>query len=82
MPGNAPVTAVGGTQDDGPWPSEIEQIAEDDRLHRPVTFQDGSRDTVQVDVTDVQQIRRVNGTETDGYVVGYQYEDPTLGGVI
>lgn len=80
MPGKAPVDSVGGPQDEGPWPADIEEIAQDDRLKRPVELSDGSTQEVEVVVTNVQQIVRGDGTPTDGYAVAYQYSDPTPGG--
>lgn len=81
----APVEDVGGTQKTGPWPSDVEEIAVDDRLKRPVGLTDpdtGEAFTQELEVviTDVQQIVRDDGTETDGYVVSYQFDDPTLDG--
>lgn len=80
MPGKAPVDAVGGTQDRGPWPDGVEEIVEGEQYDRPVELSDGSTQTVTVTVTRVDQIVREDGTETDGYAVAYQFDDPTLGG--
>lgn len=74
----APVDDVGGTQDVGPWPDSIEEIAVDDRLQRPVTLEDGTVEEREVVVTDLQQMIRDDGTETDGYTVAYQVSDPTI----
>lgn len=76
---SAPVEHVGGTQERGPWSKDIEEIAVDDRLTRPVTLEDGSTQDVEVHITDIQQILRDNGDETDGYTVSFQYDDPTGG---
>lgn len=78
--GNAPVEHVGGVQDDGPWPEGVTEIAEGKAYNRPVVLADGTTTELTVTVTDVIQILREDGTETDGYVVSYQFDDPTLGG--
>lgn len=75
----APVDHVGGPRDNGPWPSDLEEIAVDERLKRPVDLADGSRQSLEVAVTEIQQITR-DGEETDGYSVTYRFDDPTLGG--
>jgi len=69
----APVDDVGGTQDTGPWPTNLEEIAVDDRLQRPVRLEDGTTEVREIVITDVQQIIRDDGTPTDGYVVAHQY---------
>lgn len=70
---NAPVDAVGGPQDRGPWPDSIEEIAVDDRLTRPVTLEDGTTEDREVVVKDLHQIVRDDGSETDGFAVTYQH---------
>lgn len=77
---SAPVEAVGESKERGVWPSEVSEIARDERLTRPVELSDGTVSDQDVVVTDIQQILRDDGTETDGYAVSYQFEDPTLGG--
>lgn len=79
---SAPVDQVGGTQNRGPWSKDLEDIAVDDRLTRPVGLDDGSVQDVEVTITDIQQILRDDGTETDGYAVSYQFDDPTNGGTL
>lgn len=76
----APVDAVGGPQNDGPWPSEVEEIAKGKAYNRPVELSDGSVQEVEVTVTNLRQLVRADGTTTDGYAVTYQFDDPTLGG--
>ncbi len=82
MPGKAPVEHVGGTQSNGPWPDGVEEIVEGGSYQRPVELADGSTQTVTVTVTRVEQIVRDDGTPTDGYVVAYQFDDPTVGGTV
>lgn len=79
---SAPVEEVGGVKDDGPWPSEVEELAVDDRLQRPVQLGDGTVTELEVTVTDIQQFVRDDGTATDGYAVSYQYDDPNAGGAL
>lgn len=74
---NAPVEKVGGPQDKGPWPSEVEEIATGKAYNRPVTMADGSVQSVQVTVKQIEQIVR-EGEPTDGYIVRSVFEDPTL----
>jgi len=76
----APVDHVGGPQTDGPWPSEVEEIARGEAYNRPVELADGSTQEATVTVSEIQQLIRDDGTETDGYVVVQQYDDPTIGG--
>ena len=64
----APVESVGGNQDSGPWPKELEEIAVDDRLKRPFE-EDGEVVEREVVIEGIDQIVRPDGTETDGYVV-------------
>lgn len=78
----SPVDHVGGTQAEGPWPEQIEEIAVDDRIKRPVVLDDGTKETVEVTVTKIQQILQEDLTETDGYAVTYQFDDPTIGGTL
>lgn len=80
MPDRAPVSDVGGTQEDGPWPADVAEIVEGKAYRRPVTFADGTTGEVDVDVTGVNDILADDGTPTDGYAVTYQFDDPTLGG--
>jgi hypothetical protein len=81
MPSNqAPVEDVGGPQSEGPWPSDVEAVAEGDQPKRPVRLNDDSTQEVTVTVTAVNQLTRDDGEETDGYAVAYQYDDPTLDG--
>lgn len=80
MPTKAPVDAVGGTQSEGVWPEAVSEIAEGEAYNRPVTLEDGSTQELTVTVTNIQTIVRADGTETDGYAVSYQYDDPTIGG--
>lgn len=79
MAGQAPVEHVGGTQSDGPWPDGVEEIVEGNSYDRNVMLEDGTKQTVTVTVTRVEQIVRADGTETDGYVVSFSYDDPTGG---
>lgn len=76
----APVDAVGGTQDQGPWPESIDEIVAGEQYDRLVKLDDGSTTTVPVTVTEVRQIRLPDGTPTDGYTVTIQYDDPTTDG--
>lgn len=80
MVNKAPVEDVGGTQVEGPWPEGVEEIVEGNQYDRRVELSDGSVQTVNVTVTRVEQIVRSDGTETDGYIVRAEYDDPTLGG--
>lgn len=77
--GNAPVHDVGGPQNDGPWPAEVEEIARGKAYNRPVVFGDGTRGTAEVVVEEIQQFVK-DGEKTDGYAVSYRFSDPTLGG--
>lgn len=72
-----PVEHVGGGGN-GTWPSGIEELAVDDRLTVPRELADGSEQEVEVTITSLEQIIRPDGTETDGYVVAEQFNDPTL----
>lgn len=69
----APVHDIGGTQDGGPWPKEMEEIAVDERIQRPVQRGEGPPTEVEVRVTDIRQILRESGEETDGYVISYHH---------
>lgn len=69
----ARVEDVGGPQDAGPWPSDVSEIAKDDRLTRPVKMGDGTVQETEVLITGVSQIIRPDGTETDGYTVSFQH---------
>lgn len=73
MPGKAPVDAVGGTRDHGPWPEGVEEIVEGEQYDRPVQLDDGTVEVRTVTVTKVEQIVRADGSETDGYVVSMQH---------
>lgn len=79
-PGKAPVDAVGGTQSKGPWPEDVEEIVEGDTHERPVELSDGTVQTLPVTVKRVEQVVRADGTETDGYVVAIEFDDPTVDG--
>lgn len=74
MPGKAPVDRVGGTQSDGPWPDHVDEIVEGEQYEREVVLEDGTRATRTVTITRVQQIRRDDGTPTDGYVVSFTHD--------
>lgn len=78
----APVDDVGGRQDSGPWPSDVQEIAEGKVYNRPVQVGEGQLVDLDVTVKSVDPIIRDDGTETDGYVVSYEYDDPTAGGGI
>lgn len=78
MTQKAPVEKVGGQQDQGPWPSDVTEIAEGKAYNRPVELSDGTTQSLTVTVTNIQEIVRADGTPTDGYAVAYQYDDPTL----
>lgn len=78
--GKAPVERVGGTQEEGPWPSEVEEIAEGKAYNRPVRLADESVQEVEVTVTSVVQMQDQFGNGTDGYAVAFQFDDPTLDG--
>lgn len=80
MPNKAPVEAVGGPKDRGPWPADVTEIAENKAYNRPVRLSDGTTQDLQVTVANIHQILREDGTETDGYAIAYQFDDPTLGG--
>lgn len=75
-----PVSAVGGTQDNGPWPSDVEEIAAGEAYNRPVRLSDGSVQELTVTVTEINEILDEAGDPTGGYVVAFQYDDPTTGG--
>lgn len=76
----APVKQVGGPQNKGPWPAEVEEIARGAAYNRPVELSDGSVQDVEVTITDLQQILDQQGNPTTGYSVSYQFNDPTSGG--
>lgn len=78
--GKAPVDDVGGNRNEGPWPEEVEEIAEGKAYNRPVELADGSTQEVNATVVNVHEFVRPDGTPTDGYAVTYQYDDQTLGG--
>lgn len=80
MPGNAPVDHVGGNQERGPWPADVEEIVESKAYRRPVRLSDGSTQEREVTVTGVNDILDEDGNPTTGYVLTFQYDDPTLGG--
>jgi hypothetical protein len=80
MVGKALVERVGGTQENGPWPEEIEEIVEGKAYRRPVTATDGSEQELKVNVTGVNDILDSDGQPTGGQVVAYQFDDPTLDG--
>lgn len=68
MTNKAPVEAVGGRRSDGgPWPDEINEITQDDRLKRTVSV-NGESEIREVVVTDVVQIG-----SPDAYRVVYQH---------
>lgn len=76
----APVEAVGGVQDEGPWPVDVDEIQSGQAYNRLVELSDGTVQEVQAAVTEIKQIVRQDGTPTDGYVVMFTYDDPTLDG--
>lgn len=80
MPGKAPVNDVGGRQDSGPWPSDVEEIVEGKAYRRPVRLADGTTQEVQATVTSIQQVTDSAGDPTTGYAVSYVYDDPTTDG--
>lgn len=82
MPGKAPVDAVGGTQADGPWPKDVEEIVEGNSYRRPVELADGTIQEVQVTVTQVVRHGLRADPDEDGYSVSYTYDDPTQGGTL
>lgn len=69
-----PVEKVGGTQEEGPWPTTVDEIDAGEVHSRPVTLADESVGTVEVTVTDT--IERGDGTAA----VAFTYDDPTLDG--
>lgn len=79
-PNKAPVNAVGGTQSDGPWPSEVDEIVEGNSYTRSVRLSDGSVQDIQVTVTRIVRHGIREDSDEDGYSVAYQFTDPTLGG--
>lgn len=81
MPANkAPVDAVGGTQEGGPWPDGVDEIVEGNSYRRPVQLADGTTQELQVTVTKVIRHGFREDSEADGYSVSYQFDDPTTGG--
>lgn len=70
---SAPVDHVGGTQERGPWPVDVDQIEAGKTYQRTVSADNGDQKTVQATVTKIVQIVRPDGTETDGYVVTCEY---------
>ncbi|SEF56278.1 hypothetical protein [Halobellus limi] len=52
MNGKAPVDKVGGPQEQGPWPSAIDEIVAGKRYRRQV---DGSE--VEIDVLDIRELK-------------------------
>lgn len=78
MPGKAPVEAVGGSRDNGPWPKDVDEIVQGETYKRRVELDDGSVQEVQVTVTEVVEIPGEAGGA--GYAVTFQYDDPTTDG--
>lgn len=76
----APVDAVGGTQEVGPWPSEVEEIVQGETYRREVVDSDGNRRELDVEVTEVSDVTDDAGDPTGGKVVARQFDDPTLDG--
>lgn len=66
---HAPVEAVGGTMESGPWPVDIDEIQVGETYERRVS----GGQTKQVEITAIRQIVDAQGNETDGYVVSYTY---------
>lgn len=73
MPGKAPVDAVGGNRERGPWPKDVDEIVEGKQYDRPVQLDDGTVEVRTVTVKKVEQIVRPDGTETDGYIVSFTH---------
>jgi hypothetical protein len=80
MPRDVPVEEVGGTQDRGPWPAEMEKIVEGKAYRRPVQLADGSVQEAKVTITGIDDILADDGTPTGGKTVSFQFDDPTLDG--
>lgn len=80
MPGKAPVDAVGGTQEKGPWPADVEEIVEGNTYRRPVQLADGSVQELDVTVTGIVRHGLRADPDEDGYSVAIAYDDPTGGG--
>lgn len=72
MSEKAPVDAVGGTQEEGPWPADVDEIVEGNSYVRQLVV-DGQVVEREVTVTSIQQVHRADGTPTDGYVVAFQH---------
>lgn len=79
-PNKAPVDAVGGPQEQGPWPADVDEIVEGNSYRRPVQLADGSVQELEVTVTRVERFGLREDAKEDGYSVAYTYDDPTLGG--
>lgn len=73
MPGNAPVDAVGGTRDEGPWPEDVEEIVEGDAYRREVTDTDGNAVEREVTIQEVREVTLPDGTPTGGYIVRFTH---------
>lgn len=69
---SAPVESVGGNR--GRWPDQLEEITVGDEVEREVRLDDGSTETRLVEITEISQMCRDDGTETEGYVVSYTRE--------
>lgn len=76
----APVADVGRSRDSGPWPEDLEKIEVGKEYECEVVLADDSRRVVPVRVSRIGQVNDSNGTATSGYVVSFEFDDPTVGG--
>lgn len=74
MPGKAPVDKIGGTQAQGPWPEDVEEVAVDERLKRPVNLGNDRVEELEVLVQDIVELER------GGHAVSYQFDNPNSDG--
>jgi hypothetical protein len=82
MPDNskAPVDAVGGTQEAGPWPEHVDAIEEGGQYDREVELPDGSTEVRTVTVHEVNKLTPDRPDEEAGYAVRWTYDNTTGGG--
>jgi len=75
-PKQAPVDKVGGPQDRGPWPVEVDEITTGKAYRRPVPTDAGPPVEVVAQITGINDILADDGQPTGGKIVRMQFEDP------
>lgn len=73
MTRKAPVEKVGGTQTNGPWPDEVDEIIEGKAYRRPVQV-DNQVVEREVTVTTIRDVMDDSGNPSGGKIVAFQFD--------